>query len=67
MLDIFKDLFNKDPREFSSVEEVDLYIESRKNKKLNVEAYAAPLCTTRGSIHPIEKFDANSLIDKALF
>ncbi len=61
---IFKKKFGVDPNVFKSVNDVDNFL--KKKIELNIKRVHSGVASTRGSIFPIVKIDANRKFDQAI-
>ena len=54
---VFNRLYEKDPSEFKTVEDVHKFFKkAATSKKKKVRSFPNNLSTSRGSIHPVRKF-----------
>ena len=63
---IFKHKFGKDPKEFKTIGEVNRFVEKKTGHKLKIKKTHPDVCTSRGSIFPIEQMNANEIFELAL-
>lgn len=65
-LDIFKRKFGKDPKEFNSVKEINSFVEERIGHKLEVIDIYPDICSSRGSILPVNDMNVDEIFENAL-
>lgn len=63
---LFEKRFGKNPAEFSSIEEINIFVEKKIGHKLETELLYPKLVSTRGCILPIKHISADKAIDNAL-
>lgn len=64
--EIFQRIFNKNPKEFKSIAEVDSFVKNKTGHEIKIKSVDTNLCSTRGSIFPVKKVDAGKEIDKKI-
>lgn len=63
---IFKRRFGKNPADFSTIEEVNDFVEKKIGHQLDTKPLYPKLVSTRGCILPIKNVSADEVIDNAL-
>lgn len=63
---LFEKRFGKNPAEFSSIEEINIFVEKKIGHELKTELLYPKLVSTRGCILPIKNVSADKVIDNAL-
>lgn len=64
--EIFQALMGQSSRNFSTVKDVDEYVEKQLGHKLKVKPYATTLCSSRGCVHPIHEREVERILEDAL-
>lgn len=63
---IFRQRMGRDASEFGSIEEVDAFVKQKLGRDLDIKPIAQNLCSCRGSVHKIVKYDdVEALLEKA--
>ena len=58
MSNIFKSVFDRDPRDFDTIEDLEAFVEEKNGAKLQVQKHNSRLISSRGCIFKIRKVDA---------
>ncbi len=63
---LFERRFGKNPANFNSIEEINVFVEKKLGHNLKTKRLYPNLVSTRGCILPIKNISADEVIDSAL-